>query len=74
LEYIMAYVEVEVDLDQFDDDELIEEVKARGLYVDGISYSSKEEDLEVIYQLRRCGKSYDHLMDAYIYKVLGKVI
>jgi len=70
----MAYVEFEVDLDQFDDDELIQEIKARGLHVDGVSHSSKEEDLEVIYQLRRNGKPYDHLMDAYIYKVLGKVI
>jgi hypothetical protein len=70
----MAYVEFEVDLDQFDDDDLIEEIKARGLHIDGTSSSSKEEDLEKIYLLRRTGQAYDHLMDAYIYKVLGKVI
>jgi hypothetical protein len=70
----MAYVEVEVDLDQFDDDELIEELKARGHEVYAREISTQEEDLEKIYLLRRTGQAYDHLMDAYIYKVLGKVI
>jgi len=70
----MAYVEVEVDLEQFDDYELIEELKARGHEVYARESTTQEEDLEKIYLLRRCGKPYDHLLDAYIYKMLGKVI
>ena len=35
----MAYVTVDVDLDEFDDDELVEEVKTRG-------YTVVEEDVE----------------------------
>lgn len=35
----MAYVTVDVDLDEFDDDELVEEVKARG-------YTVVEEEVE----------------------------
>lgn len=65
----MAYISVEVDLDEFDDNELIEELKARGYEV-----NAQEQDLEKIYLLRRNGQAYDHLMDAYIYRVLGKVI
>lgn len=67
----MAYISVEVDLDEFDDNELIEELKARGYEVNA---QEQEQDLEKIYLLRRNGQAYDHLMDAYIYRVLGKVI
>ena len=70
----MAYISVDIELDEFDDDELIKEVKSRGFQVVEDNSTSIDEDLEQIYLLRRRGLPYDHLMDAYIYKVLGKVI
>ena len=72
----MAYVSVDVDVDmeEFSDKELLEEVTARGYSVIEDTSTSIDEDLEQIYLLRRRGLSYDHLMDAYIYKVLGKVL
>lgn len=70
----MAYMTVDVDLEEFDDNELIEEVKSRGFHVFEDYTTSTDEDLEHIYLLRRRGLPYDHLMDAYIYNVLGKVL
>jgi hypothetical protein len=70
----MAYINVDIELEDFDDDDLIKEVKSRGFQVVEDNSTSIDEDLEQIYLLRRLGKSYDHLMDAYIYKVLGKLI
>ena len=70
----MAYINVDIVLEDFDDDDLIKEVKSRGFQVVEDNSTSIDEDLFKIYLLRRLGKSYDHLMDAYIYKVLGKLI
>lgn len=70
----MAYVSVDVDVSEFEDSELIEELKFRGYEVFDDTGAHKEEDLEKIWLLRRTGQAYDHLMDEYIYKVLGKVI
>ena len=70
----MAYINVDIELEDFDDDDLIKEVKSRGFQVVEDNSTSIDEDLFKIYLLRRLGKSYDHLMDAYIYKVLGKLI
>ena len=70
----MASICVDIELEDFDDNDLIEEVKARGFHVFEDYATSTDEDLEQIYLLRRRGLPYDHLMDAYIYKVLGKVL
>ncbi len=65
---------VDIDIEEFDDDDLIAEVKARGYQIFEDNSTSIDEDLEQIYLLRRRGLPYDHLMDAYIYKALGKVL
>lgn len=71
----MAYIHI--DLEQFGDTELVEEVKSRGYHVqewDLVPSSDIDLDLEQIYLLRRQGLPYDHLMASYIYKKLGKVL
>lgn len=70
----MPYIHVDVDLTEFDDDEIIEEIKERGYTVIEDHPSDQIEELMEIYHKRRQGLPYDHLMDAYIYNVLGKVI
>ena len=70
----MPLMSIDIELEDFEDDDLIEEVKSRGFHVFEDYTTSTDEDLEQIYLLRRRGLPYDHLMDAYIYKVLGKVI
>lgn len=72
----MAYVEVEVDLDQFDDDELLEEVAARNLRIDTPEAEGSETHqlITTIWLKRRLGVDYDADIDKLIYHVIGKVI
>ena len=70
----MPYVHVDINLSEFDDDELIEEVESRGYEVFEDNSGEALDALTKIYHLRRQGLPYDHLMDSYIYDVLGKVI
>lgn len=72
---ITTDVDVEVDLDEWDDDELIEELESRGFNVGEHSDPETSKDLlEKIWQLRRTNQPYDHLMDPLIYNLLGKLI
>lgn len=71
--YKTVYTEVEVDLSDFDTEDLLEELENRNalpLDLDG----DVRQLIEQIWQLRRLSKSYDHLMDPLIYHVLGKVV
>lgn len=70
----MAYMYVDIDLSEVDNDELIDELKSRGYTVVEDESSDTLMCLEKIHHLRRQGLPYDHLMDAYIYDVLGKVV
>jgi hypothetical protein len=72
--YVTA--EVEVDLSEFDTDDLIEELENRGMdyntkYVDG---EEMRLLLEKIWQKRRTGKDYQQELDGLIRGVLGKVL
>ena len=64
-------VEVEIDLVEFDDDQLIEELEDRGYEV---AVSPPQDLLTSIWMKRRLGKPYDAEVDELIYKGLGKVI
>lgn len=68
-------VEVEVDLDDFDDDDLIEELERRGLdyNTSGIDGNEARAFLEKVHQLRRTGQDYTAQLDQLIYYVLGKL-
>lgn len=63
-------VEVDVDLSDFDTEELIEELERRGK-----DYESFEtcEVIRQIYELRRNGKDYQRLLDMLIYDVIGRI-
>ena len=69
----MASMYVDIDLTDVDDDELIDELTARGykIFEDEIDLN---ETLQKIYHLRRQGKPYEALLDEYICTTLGKVI
>lgn len=70
----MASMWVDIDLTDVDDDELIDELKARGFNVLEESETTGSEALERIYHLRRQGKPFDTELDSYICHILGKVI
>ena len=73
----MPYVSVDVDVDlaDFDTDELIEELERRGhdYNTHGVDGDEARERLEKVYQLRRTGQNYDAALDQLIYHVLGKI-
>lgn len=71
---ISTYVDVDVDLEEFDTDDLIEELESRGHMVSDDNGSDHNEILVKIWELKRMGKPFDRELDDLIYKVLGKVI
>ena len=72
----MTTITVEVDIDQFDTDNLIEELSRRGHE----TFKAQTRDtplidvIEKIYLLRRIGADYQQDLDKLIYLTLGKVI
>lgn len=69
---IYTEVEVDVDLSDFDTDDLIEELESRGSGV--MDYGDGKEILRVIYEKRRLGQDYQIELDQLIWLGLGKVI
>jgi hypothetical protein len=67
------YVSVDVDLEDFSDDQLVEELGLRGYqtYKDEIP---KDELIESIYLKRRLGQDYQADLDRLIYTTIGRVI
>jgi len=74
---IYKEVDVEVDMSEFDTDELIEELKSRGADYNttGVDADEMRLLLETIWHKRRLGNpDYQTELDRLIYGVLGKII
>jgi hypothetical protein len=69
---VYTEVEVDVDLADFDTDDLIEELESRG--AGATDYGDGKEVLEAIYQKRRLGQDYQTELETLIYLGLGKII
>ena len=67
---IYTEVEVDVDLSDFDTDDLIEELESRG----ATDYGDGKEILLSIYEKRRLGKDYQIELEQLIWLGLGKFI
>ncbi len=65
-------VEVDVDLSDFETDDLIEELESRGSGT--LGYGDGKEILEAIHEKRRLGKDYQQELDQLIWLGLGKFI
>ncbi len=75
--YAYKEVEVEIDLEDFDTDDLIEELERRGqdYNTHGVDADEMRSLLETIWIKRRSGSAnFDHELDQLIYGVLGKVV
>ncbi len=70
---VYTEVEVDVDLDEFDTDDLIEELEKRGKGLE-VSSVSGTDLVNSIWLKRRLGKDYQQELDELIYVVTGKVI
>jgi hypothetical protein len=70
---VYTEVEVDVDLDDFDTEDLIEELEKRNL---GFEVSSPHgtELLTAIYEKRRLGKDYQLELETLIYLGLGRIV
>jgi hypothetical protein len=70
---IYTEVEVDVNLSDFNTDDLIEELESRGSGV--MDYGDGKEILEAIYHKRRLGRTdYENELDQLIYAGLGKIV
>lgn len=69
-------VEVEVDLSEFDTNELIEELEIRGCDYNtvGVDVDKARELLEKIWLKRRTNRDFEAELDSLIYYVLDKVV
>jgi hypothetical protein len=70
---VYTEVQVDVDLDDFDDEDLIEELENRGK---GFEVASRNgtEIVRSIYEKRRLGQDYQRELDDLIYMAIGKVV
>jgi len=74
--YKYVTAEVEVDLEEFDTDELIEELERRGVdyNTNGVDGDEMREILNQIWHKRRLGRDYQAELNQLIYGVLGKIV
>ena len=70
---VETYVTVDVELDEFDDDDLIQEMDRRGLGAE-VNDSTASELIGIIYEKRRLGKDFERELDQLIYQVTGRVV
>jgi len=69
---IYTSVEVDVDLSEFDTDDLIEELESRG--AGATDYGDGKEILQAIYEKRRMNKDYQQELDQLIWLGTGRII
>jgi len=69
---IYKEVEVEIELEDFETDELVEELERRGSGT--VDYGDGKEVLESVYQKRRLGQDYQTELDQLIWLGLGKIV
>jgi hypothetical protein len=74
--YKYVTAEVEIDLEEFDTDELIEELERRGVdyNTNGVDGDEMREVLNQVWQKRRLGRDYQAELNQLIYGVLGKIV
>lgn len=70
---VETYVEVEVDLEDFDTDDLIEELESRGRGLE-VGSQTGTELIAAIYQKRRLGQDYQRELDELIYLGIGRIV
>lgn len=73
---VYTEVEVDVDLSEFDTDDLIEELESRGVdyNTNGVDGDEMRAVLEQVWIKRRQGQDYQPELDQLIWGILGKAI
>jgi hypothetical protein len=73
---VYTEVEVEVDLSEFDTEDLIEELESRGASAmeHGTGLYDSNELVKQIWMRRRNGQDYNYPLDQLIYQVTGRIV
>jgi hypothetical protein len=66
--------DIDVTLDDFTDEDLLDELDRRGLGLETDGYNSSTELLTSIYQKRRTGRDYQQELDELIYQSIGRIL
>lgn len=66
---VYTEVEVDVDLVDFDTDDLLEELESRGV----LPPDTCMDLIKTIYQKRRTGQDYESNLDELIYRTIGRL-
>jgi hypothetical protein len=69
---VYTEVEVDVDLSDFDTEDLIDELESRGAGTG--EFGDGKELLQAIYEKRRLGKDYQTELDQLIWLGLGRIV
>ena len=69
---IYTEVEVDVDLSDFDTEDLVEELESRGH--GATEFGDGKEILQAIYEKRRLGQDYQTELETLIYLGLGRIV
>jgi hypothetical protein len=69
---VYTEVEVDVDLEEFDTDDLLEELELRGALPAEGNINAKEL-IEQMYYLHRQGQDCTYMLDQLFYSVLGRI-
>ncbi len=70
---VLVETYVDVDLDDFDTEDLVEELERRGMGME-VSNQTGTELITAIYQKRRLGQDYQRELDELIYLGIGKIV
>ena len=70
---VLVETYVDVDLDDFDTEDLVEELEKRGMGME-VSSETGTELITAIYQKRRLGQDYQRELDELIYLGIGKIV
>jgi hypothetical protein len=69
---IEKYIDIDVDMGDFDTDDLVTELERRG--AGATEYGDGKDILQAIYEKRRLGKDYQQELDQLIWLGLGKIV
>ena len=70
----MPYVEVDISLDEFSDEDLLEELERRDIYIDNNTDQTVKHLIEKIYLKRMFGLDFLKEVDDLIYRVVGRIV
>ncbi len=70
---VLVETYVDVDLDDFDTEDLVEELEKRGMGME-VSSETGTELITAIYQKRRLGQDYQRELDDLIYLGIGRIV